>query len=460
MSFSSPSDYVQLPFTTDPTELADEAVTKLQGAWTGWQPNDGDLEVVLIEALAPMAANAAQIASNMPPAALIALGTKLLGVAYQPGVSASATATFTVKDANGPYDIPAGSEIDLAGVAFQTTADLVIPNGSTTGSVTIAANDVGAFANGLTAGGWSSVNLPVYVTGMTLSAATSGGVDQQDDNAYLNTIAAALQLRARSVITLIDYEIEAVTVTGIARASAVAAAGSPRNITVYVTDSSGNPVASATKSTLSTLYTNTRVVNAVVSVSDPTYTTVSVTYEAVSLPGVDPVALQSSINARLAQELSPAGWGLPGSTNGNGRTWINHPTVYYNRLLGVVASVAGVDYVKYVSISGSNIAQLSAALSTGAAITSLPVTALLSAIGSGQTLTLTDPTGAHTQTWTTTAAVAVGATSIPVTSQTPNFAYPSGSTMSGFVSNDLAMAGVAPLPKPGTFTGTIDTPSS
>lgn len=72
-------------------------------------------------------------------------------------------------------------------------------------------------------------------------------------------------------------------------------------------------------------------------------------------------------------------------------------------------------------------ATLSAALSTSGAITSLPVTATSEPIASGATVTVTS--GAHTQTWTLTAAAATGATTLSVASQTPNFAYPSGSTV-------------------------------
>lgn len=67
---------------------------------------------------------------------------------------------------------------------------------------------------------------------------------------------------------------------------------------------------------------------------------------------------------------------------------------------------------------------LSSALSTGAPITSLPVSALPFGLSNGQTVTVTS--GANTQTWTLTADAAAGATTLAVTSQTPNFAYPAG----------------------------------
>jgi hypothetical protein len=66
-------------------------------------------------------------------------------------------------------------------------------------------------------------------------------------------------------------------------------------------------------------------------------------------------------------------------------------------------------------------------LSTAAPITSLPVSALNGNVASGDAILVTS--GTHTQTFTATAAAFFGATSIPVTSATPNFAYPITSTV-------------------------------
>jgi hypothetical protein len=74
-------------------------------------------------------------------------------------------------------------------------------------------------------------------------------------------------------------------------------------------------------------------------------------------------------------------------------------------------------------------------LSTAAPITSLPVSALNGNVASGDTITVTS--GTHTQNFTTTAAAFFGATSIAVTSTTPNFAYPTTSTVADPTSQGL-----------------------
>ena len=68
--------------------------------------------------------------------------------------------------------------------------------------------------------------------------------------------------------------------------------------------------------------------------------------------------------------------------------------------------------------------QLTTALTSGTAYTTLAVQALDQAVASGDSILLTS--GANTQTYTASAAAAVGATSISVTSLAANFSYPVG----------------------------------
>jgi hypothetical protein len=452
-----PAYYVQLDVTTDDQALADQAVANLQAQYgPDWNPSDGNLEVVLIETLSPMAAQAAQNMANMTRAAFIALGTKLYGIAYQQGVPASTTVTLTFQDGNGPYLVPAGSELDLGGYAFQTVLDATCPNGQTrlTGQQVVA-NDVGTAFNDLTDANWQNVTLPVWVTNVTTEAPTSGGVDPQDDTDYLNLVSREMQLRGRIVVTLPDYEIAAVDTAGIGRA--YAQADTARNVTVTLTDDQGNPVSAALKQTLSDLYAAERLVNVTVTLADATYTAINVTYSVAALQGFDTGQLVQSINTNLSQVLSPMGWGavVYGQAGGGPTTWVNDPVVRLNKMITVVGATPGVKYVVSLTIGGAYAAKLSSTLSTAAAITSLPITAAgLNTIPSGATITLTSSDGQYTQTWVTTAAVAPAATSIPVQSQTPNYAYTAAATISGPVTGDFTMPGTVPLPKPGTFTGT------
>lgn len=99
--------------------------------------------------------------------------------------------------------------------------------------------------------------------------------------------------------------------------------------------------------------------------------------------------------------------------------------------LGIDSVEVGTDTIPTLA-SQPDAATLSTALSTASATTSLPVNALSAAVPAG-TVTLSSVAsetagGIHTQAFTTTGAAA-GAVSIPVTSVTPNFAYPAGTPM-------------------------------
>ena len=80
--------------------------------------------------------------------------------------------------------------------------------------------------------------------------------------------------------------------------------------------------------------------------------------------------------------------------------------------------------VSYVAL-GTGAGALSSGLTSGVAVTALAVNALSAGIASGQSLTLIYQT--YTATVTTSAAVAAAATSIPITSFTPSYSFPSGS---------------------------------
>lgn len=102
---------------------------------------------------------------------------------------------------------------------------------------------------------------------------------------------------------------------------------------------------------------------------------------------------------------------------------------------------------------------LSSTLSTGGAITSLPVSGTTpsgqptQAMKSGTQVTIQSGTfGQSAQTWTLTADAAAGATALTVGSQTPTYAYPSGSTVQS--ASTIVSVSVAVVPSGGSNDGT------
>lgn len=60
------SDYIEIPIETDPAVLEQEAFDFMQTAFPDWVPNDGNLDTILIEAMARMVAEARDVASAVP----------------------------------------------------------------------------------------------------------------------------------------------------------------------------------------------------------------------------------------------------------------------------------------------------------------------------------------------------------------------------------------------------------
>jgi hypothetical protein len=100
----------------------------------------------------------------------------------------------------------------------------------------------------------------------------------------------------------------------------------------------------------------------------------------------------------------------------------------------IFVSVATGAVLTTVALPPGNVqGSLTTALSTAGAITAIPITPQSQAQGAGPAIpsgsTITVAYGSHTQQFTTSAAVASGATSIPVTSTVPTFAFPAGSVI-------------------------------
>lgn len=354
---SDAAAFVQLPLTTDEQTLADDAIEALRAAWPDWEPNEGDIEVVHIEALAAMFANAAQLASQMPEAALIAYGTKLLGIPYGTGMPAATTCTFTVEDALG-YTIPASSQLAIDGYAFNVTNDVIFAqNGDTSQSALVTAAENSSAYNALVGANVVGVSLPAYVIDIAVDAPTVGGVDPQSDDDYAGDLSTELQLTSRAIITLPDFERAAQALVGIERA--YAETDGARNVTVTLLGDGGTVVPDDLKDQLAAIYQANRLVNVTVGLADPTFTEIDVTWEVVSYLNYDADDLTARINATLADALSPAQYGSEpaGDISGGPPDWTNDPTIRAMKLVQIVGDVQGVDYVEALSINaGANFA--------------------------------------------------------------------------------------------------------
>lgn len=361
------TQYLDIPFESDPDALSQEAFDYLSTAIPNWTPAEGNLDVWLIRAIARVAGEVQEMASAVPTTIFRYAGNNLFGITPIDAVSATGATTWTMRD-NAGYTIPDGTLVGvrLSGdviIPFQTVGDVIVPNGSTvtsTGGVQISAVNPGADGSGLT-GDMELIDSIGFVDSIVLeSPGTTGGIDAETDDDYLNRLTLQLQLLAPRPIIPSDFSAMALDVPGVHRALALDGYDpvtntydNERMVTVAAVDASGAAVATAVKTQVAALLENNREVNFQVNVIDPTFNTIDVTFAVKCDVGFTDVAdVASRVSDAITAFLSAETWGLPNT--GDTITWNNEDTVRYLTLADVVHSVQGVRYIEslFIGIGG------------------------------------------------------------------------------------------------------------
>lgn len=204
------TEFVNVAIQTNEAELIDEAVDKLieemeAKGYVGWEPLEAGLETIVLGASGPLAATVAQVAATVPAAIFRAYGTQLVKLAFNEGAQATVFTKWTITESATETIIPEGTTLELGGIAFYVAAEVKVAAKATTATkVQIIANERGTEANGLS-GTVEQVNPLSFATHVETEGETSGGTNQETDEAYLNRLAAQLALQAPRPITAENY---------------------------------------------------------------------------------------------------------------------------------------------------------------------------------------------------------------------------------------------------------------
>jgi len=231
--------YIGVPTVTDPDVLSAAALNYLMTNIPGFSPSDGNLEVWMIMALAQMLATSRDVASIVPDEIFEYYGTSIMNLPPIAAAPAQVQATITVQD-NAGYDIPPGTQF-----AFQVTGttfalftvvnDTVISPGSNTATnVILVAETPGSSSNALT-GTMVTIDPLAFITGITATTVSSGGVDAETSATYLSRLVSDLQLLAPRPILPGDFAVLARSVAGVYRALGVDGYNAARSFTDGVT---------------------------------------------------------------------------------------------------------------------------------------------------------------------------------------------------------------------------------
>jgi len=241
------TSYIGVPVTTDSNALIQTALSNIVDSIPGWIPREGNLEVLLLEQFALMAADAATVASTVPDSIFTYYGS-LIGITPNAGVATQINVTWSLLTPAGTGGItyPAGTNVIFyyngAGYEFQLVNDLTFAIGvQTVTNVLMQASDVGAAYNFYTVvpSGQIYLNLvnPDSSTASIVVTATpatntslAAGVDPESSSAFLNRLTAELQLLAPRPITPYDYSIYSQNVDGVYRALSLDAYNPFQNI--------------------------------------------------------------------------------------------------------------------------------------------------------------------------------------------------------------------------------------
>lgn len=354
------TSYIDVPTVTDPDELAAAAFVYLQAQYPGWAPNNGNLETILIEALARMVAETRDVASSVPTSIFRYYGASILGLLPLEDAPASGATTWTAKDTAG-YTVESGFLIGIraAGdqlIPFEAVNTVVIPPGSVStaiGEVVIRALSSGSDSNALS-GNAELIDSLDWVSTIVVAGATSGGVSAEEDSVYLSRLVTEIQLFSPRPILPADFAVLARTIPGVYRALAIDGynpAGPSFNVermvSVALADELGDPVSALVKGQVDALLQAEREVTFVVNIIDPTYSYVDVSVQFVSLAGYSPADVGAEIVSSLGGYLSPDKWG---SSSGDNKNWVSQPTVRYLEIATVINSVPGVDYIQSLTM--------------------------------------------------------------------------------------------------------------
>lgn len=353
--------YIGVPIDTDPQDVAQDAFDYLTAVIPGWTPNVPNLDVWIIQALAAIAAESRDVASQVPTSIFRWFGAYLAGVQPVDASAASVYAVFTALDNKG-YTIPANTVVSIQAsgsdsAAFQTIQDETIATGLTQSSpILLIAVEEGAAGSGLGGVGvLAGLITPLdFVSTVVLQGITTGGEDAEDDAVYLNRLAATMTLLAPRPILAEDFAIFAREIPGVYRAVAIdgydpdtATFNNARMVTVSAVDSAGNGVSTPVSAAILADLDARREVNFVVNYVNPSSTAIAVTYSVHLLAGTDDAAVLSSINDALTAYLSSATWG---STEDDPQGWLNTTSVRYLEVAQVINQVSGVEYIASLAI--------------------------------------------------------------------------------------------------------------
>lgn len=202
------TDYIYPPLDANPTDLYTGFTLFMQANIPGWVPYSGELDDWLARAFAFIASQLTEITSDVATSIFRYFGAFIVNVPPIAAQPAQTLTTWTMQDTAG-YTIPAFSQLTLTDgfgnqQGFETSVSTVIPNGTATASnVQVVATVAGTAGNGCSGAG-GNISL-AFVSGVATASPTSEGLDDEEDAVYLSRLATTFRTLSPKPITVDDF---------------------------------------------------------------------------------------------------------------------------------------------------------------------------------------------------------------------------------------------------------------
>lgn len=356
--------FAEAEVTTNESELKAIAVEKLielvtESGVVGYEAPETALEVIVLAVASVLFSNTAQTAAVVLPAIFRNYGTQLLKLPFNEGAAATAKTTWTVVPSEGVRTIEAGTQIEAGGSGFRVEVNTEVKAKATTVELQVVATERGIESNDIS-GVALQVNPIDWVTEVQIVGETASGAEQELDSDYLTRLAAQLELQAPRPVNAADFAPfilgvpSSILPSGIVvgRATAIdlynpetAAENEPNCCTTWVTGLEGEALETSHMEALETWVRGYTPFGFLAFVRAPAYEKIYVTFKVHIEAAYNSEAVLANVKGTLGALINPKTWGNPNASTTGSQQWINEKKVRYNKILGSIEAVPGVDYV-------------------------------------------------------------------------------------------------------------------
>lgn len=218
-------DYILEPIDTDPDAIYQEGVDFIKQHYPDWEVDldSAQLDNLMLRFVSLKMAVIADMASRVMRGIYVHFGASIVNIQPNAAVPAQVPTDWFAVDSIGDKTIPAGTTFGIRDTIgdlhlFATDEEAVIPDtvDNITGVIATAV-DEGTEANSLS-GPLEMVEQIDWLSSAATQAPSSGGIDEESEETYLNRLTANLGLMAPRPILAHDFALLARNINGIWRA--------------------------------------------------------------------------------------------------------------------------------------------------------------------------------------------------------------------------------------------------